>query len=524
MQLNYDVVVMGGAFSGASLGLLLKRERPQTRVLIVERTVEFDRKVGESTSEVAACFLTKVLRLSHYLDRNHLNKHGLRMWFNDGKNENLGRCAEIGAFYQTRMPAYQLDRELLDTHILETAEKEGCEVWRPAKISELELNGAGNNVLQVKVGDETRTVHANWVVDASGKAATIARKTGNWRKLDSHPTNSMWARFRNVGDLDGYKICSENPCFAKAVRAARTPATNHLMGRGWWCWIIPLRNGDVSFGLTWDRRLFEPPVGGTIPERLIRHACTTPIGKALFEHAEGVEHDARAYAHLPYYTEKAAGDGWTCVGDAAGFMDPLYSQGLDYCAHTVYCTKTLLSNALDGMDVRKDVDNYNMLFRQSYRRWYESLYKDKYHYLGDAELMNAAFLLDLASYFAGPVRLVYEKPDEEFNLMPYSGKGGATFAAFMSLYNKRFAIISRKRFAAGTYGAMNLDTRFLIKQGFAPNASLWRLFRNGIWIWLKAELNTLFLPLPPEEVEKPAKKAEMDTAPTTLKEEPVMAA
>ena len=49
----YDVVIIGGAFSGAATGLLLKRKRPELRVLIVEKAAEFDRKVGESTTEVA---------------------------------------------------------------------------------------------------------------------------------------------------------------------------------------------------------------------------------------------------------------------------------------------------------------------------------------------------------------------------------------------------------------------------------------------------------------------------------------
>ncbi len=56
MEFPYDVVVMGGAFSGAATALLLKRERPSTRILIIEKAREFDRKVGESTAEVSWCF------------------------------------------------------------------------------------------------------------------------------------------------------------------------------------------------------------------------------------------------------------------------------------------------------------------------------------------------------------------------------------------------------------------------------------------------------------------------------------
>jgi 2-polyprenyl-6-methoxyphenol hydroxylase-like FAD-dependent oxidoreductase len=100
----HDVIIIGGAFSGSSMGILIKRERPEAKVLIIERREAFDRKVGESTSEVAACFLTQVLRLTQYMGANHLNKQGLRMWFTTPENKCLTRCSEIGAYYQTRLP------------------------------------------------------------------------------------------------------------------------------------------------------------------------------------------------------------------------------------------------------------------------------------------------------------------------------------------------------------------------------------------------------------------------------------
>lgn len=53
MGFTYDEVVIGGAFSGAAAALLLKRERPSTRILIIEKAREFDRKVGEWTTGVS---------------------------------------------------------------------------------------------------------------------------------------------------------------------------------------------------------------------------------------------------------------------------------------------------------------------------------------------------------------------------------------------------------------------------------------------------------------------------------------
>ena len=54
MNFDYDVVIIGGAFSGAATALMLKRKRPEARVMIIEKTTAFDRKVGESTTEVSS--------------------------------------------------------------------------------------------------------------------------------------------------------------------------------------------------------------------------------------------------------------------------------------------------------------------------------------------------------------------------------------------------------------------------------------------------------------------------------------
>src|SRR6478735_918767 len=116
--MDFDVVIIGGAFSGASTGLLLKRRNPAWRVLIVEKSEVFDRKVGESTTEVSSCFLTRVLGLTHYLGHHQLPKQGLRLWFARTPDEPFENCTEIGAMYNSRLPGFQVDRSTLDEHVL----------------------------------------------------------------------------------------------------------------------------------------------------------------------------------------------------------------------------------------------------------------------------------------------------------------------------------------------------------------------------------------------------------------------
>jgi len=491
--MNFDVVIIGGAFSGAATGLLLKRRSPSLRVLIVERAAEFDRKVGESTTEVSSCFLMRVLGLTNYLGHHQLNKQGLRMWFARTPDESFAKCAEIGAKYNSRLSGFQVDRATLDEHVLQLAAQAGCELWRPAKVTELELGGVGRNQISITKDGEERTVTAKWVIDASGRAAVIARKLDLWRPLKEHPINSIWARFKGVKDWDGCELRDKYPCWAKAAWTGRGWATNHLMGLGWWCWIIPLKGGDTSIGLVYDTRLFQPPRGGTIAERLKAHCMTHPVGREMLADVEVVECDQRAFSALPYYSERVAGDGWVLVGDAASFIDPLYSPGLDFCAFTAHTAHSLVTRSLEGEETRMEVESYNDRFAFCYRSWFDGLYRDKYYYLGDAELMAAAFLLDIASYHLGPVRQVYSDPTVQFGFLPFDGIPGRIVAKVMRFYNARLAHLAQERIEAGVYGARNADWRLLVG-GFLPDNSSGKLLFEGMRRWLLAEWRNLFLP------------------------------
>lgn len=493
MDSSYDAVIIGGAFSGASAALLLKRRRPPSRILIIEKAAEFDRKVGESTTEVSSCFLTKVLGISTWLGHHQLAKQGLRVWFARTPAEEFPDCVEMGARYNSRLSGFQVDRATLDEHILALAVEAGCELWRPAKITALELGGAGRNVLTVQTASETRTVRAQWVVDASGRAAVVGRKLDLLRPMTDLPTSALWARFTGVRDWDGHALRVKFPGWANAATTSRSWATNHLMGLGWWIWIIPLKGGDYSIGLVYDTRLFTPPAGATIGERLCAHFQNHPVGRELLAEARPVAGDQRAFSALPYVSDRVMGDGWALAGDAAGFLDPLYSPGLDFCAFTAHGAQTMIARALDGEDVSACVEKYNARFTFCYRAWFDAIYRDKYFYMGDAELMAAAFLLDIALYHLGPVRQVYSDPATQFDFFPFDGRPGRVVAAFMAFYNRRLAALARRKIAAGTYGMRNAHWRLLVG-GFLPDSTSGKLLLRGLLRWAIAEWRNLFLP------------------------------
>ena len=289
-----DVVVIGGAIAGASY------------------------------------FLLRVLKLYDHLSREQLPKQGFRYWFHNERVTRLREASEVGPTQLARTPSFQLDRAVLDSHVLGTAEKEGAEVWRPAKVVEYSLEGEQGGSVTVEKSDGTRVVvRAKWIVDATGRQALLARRRGGVTPIESHPTSAIWVRYRGVKDLDGTEVVGTDPAdpFARGVVAARRLATNHFTGWGYWIWLIPLRGGETSVGLVWDKRLVQPE-GATTLEKLTRFLDANPLTRELVEHAEPVDGDCRYYGHLPYFVDRFIGPGWTCVGDAGGFLDPFYSPGL----------------------------------------------------------------------------------------------------------------------------------------------------------------------------------------------------
>src|SRR5438309_2635971 len=143
---HYDVAIVGGALAGAATAILLLREQPELKILIVEKSSAFGRRVGEATVEVSGYFLGRVLGLTQHLNEAHLVKQGMRFWFYNSRATSLADCSEIGGRYLSRVPAYQVDRAVLDEEVLRRAQALGGEVWRGANVGKIQLVSGGQQV------------------------------------------------------------------------------------------------------------------------------------------------------------------------------------------------------------------------------------------------------------------------------------------------------------------------------------------------------------------------------------------
>ncbi len=504
-QTHYDAVIIGGSFSGTAAALLLRRQRPQARIVVVEQSEHFGRRVGEATVEVSGYFLHQVLGLSDYLEREHLEKHGLRFWLTDGQSRALEDMTEIGADEAPRLASFQLDRAKLDEYLLHLADLEGCEVLRPARVLAVDTvdTDSGSSQVRIESADGEHTLHTRWVLDASGRHAFLARRKRLLQRLEAHPTAALWGRWSGVQDLDGptyTEATADAPPRLPAVDTQRRLATNHFCGYGWWCWVIPLSGGgtaggDTSIGLVYHKDLFELPGKGSKLERF-RDFVTSQDGlRDLLASAQLDENDFQSYNHLPYQSSRYMERGWALLGDAAGFLDPLYSPGLDHASISVYATVQLLVRDLDPAQTLSDADieTHNKAFADSYPRWWGALYDGKYEILGDADLVAAAYTLDTALYYLGVVGPVYRDLTSLRN-PPFGLDAPQSVIAYkiMRAWNQRLRRLARLRRYTGLYGRRNFGTRIYGKAfGLAPRDALRSLCR-GLGLWLRLEARQLW--------------------------------
>jgi hypothetical protein len=165
--------------------------------------------------------------------------------------------------------------------------------------------------------------------------------------------------------------------------------------------------------------------------------------------------DVRFRRNLAYSSRHYAGDGFALVGDAAAFIDPFYSPGMDWIAYTAAATAALVDGSLRGKPKAQRIARHNRDFTLSYRRWFDAVYRDKYAYMGDHRLMTLAFRLDLGLYYLGVVAPPFARGASALEKPSFSSPASAPFARFMAFYNRRLAVIARARLARGVWGASN---------------------------------------------------------------------
>jgi flavin-dependent dehydrogenase len=309
LESSTDVVVVGGGPAGSTVSTILAQRGVQVRLFERDRFPRFH--IGESLIPETYWVLKRINMLDKMKKSAFVKKFSVQFvsangrisapfYFHDNKDH---ECSQT----------WQVIRSEFDTMMLDNAREHGVQVHQPARVLETLFEGERAVGVRVKHEDGTEeTVRSKVVVDASGQSTMLQNKfkLRLWDPvLNKGAVWTYWkGAYRDVGRDEGATIVIQTP-----------------NKKGWW-WYIPQHDDTVSIGVVapFDY-LFKGR--GTHEEIFNEEMAACPeVQKRLStgERATGYF----ATKDYSYRSSKVAGDGWVLVGDAFGFLDPLYSSGV----------------------------------------------------------------------------------------------------------------------------------------------------------------------------------------------------
>ena len=326
---EYDLIVCGGGLAGLALARQVGLSGADTSILILDPLKrplpDAAFKVGESTIETGAYYYFDRLQLRDYLEAEQLEKLGLR-YFYGGGHMDFARRPEYGVARFLPAKSYQLDRGKLENHLRDLVEAAGFDLREGVRVKDIDLNPAGLHEVSFVQDGELRRARARWVVDAMGRRRYLQHKLkldrGGWRG----PCSSAWWRIRGRVSVNDFVPASDTEWHGR-VKDDRWQSTNHLMGKGYWVWLIPCAPDNTSVGIVAADAIHPLDTYGlsydTALAWLRRHE---PVVAGAMEGREVLD-----FLKLKQYSHKSnqvfSLDRWACTGVSGFFADPYYSVG-----------------------------------------------------------------------------------------------------------------------------------------------------------------------------------------------------
>ncbi len=404
MSKAYDVVIMGGGLSGLTLAIQIKREVANIRILIVEKAnypmPEAAHKVGESSVEIASHYFEEILGLKALLD-NELPKLGLRFFYSYRDNQDISKRIELGPNNFPAAKSYQLDRGRFENALIDQCISLGIEFKGGCRIKDISL-GKNQHQLTLLDNEQLSSVQTQWVVDATGRVSLLKRKL-KLAKPAYHDVNASWFRINHEISIDDWASQQQ---WQDRVKAPRRLSTNHLLGKGYWVWLIPLSSGSTSIGIVADAKIHPYAEINTFARAKVWLKKYEPqCARVIDEHLEQFQ-DFLTLKHYSHNCKKMySAEGWAITGDAGVFLDPFYSPGSDFIALNNGFITDLIVKQYSGQNIAVEMEQYQKLFRILFLAFCP-VYEDQYPIMGNAKVMSIKIIWDYTLYWSG-VALLY---------------------------------------------------------------------------------------------------------------------
>jgi len=303
-----QVVVAGGGPAGATAATLLAQQGVD--VLLVEKEEMPRFHIGESLMTETWWPLER-LGLVDWLRQSSFPRKYSVQFISD-----TGKPSRPFYFFETNSHesavTWQVERSIFDAKLVERARECGVEVHTSTSVERVVFDGDRATGVVVRRDDETLEIPSTVFVDATGLGAVLARQLRLIQKDPKLRKAAIFAHYRGALRDEG-------------IDEGATLIISTTENRGWF-WYIPLADDRVSVGVVGSPDDLLKARGS--PEEVLAEevaACATMAERlARAELASPV----RVVADFSYRARRCSGDGWVLVGDAFGFIDPVYSTGV----------------------------------------------------------------------------------------------------------------------------------------------------------------------------------------------------
>ena len=308
---NFDVIVMGGGPAGSSVAGMLAREG--RRVILFEKEIFPRHHIGESLMTDTYWTFRRLGLLEKLRESPFVRKYSVQFANSAGKESRPFYFFE--AVHHESAVTWQVTRAKFDHLLIDHAAEQGVVVHQGVLVKQVLFEGDRAVGVEVQMQDGTREkFFAKVIVDATGQSAMLSNKF-RWRvrdpKLKKAVLYSYFKGAHREPDLNG-----------GATLVLRTE-----LGSGGWFWYIPLEDDITSIGIVADPDYLLKGRGQDLAK--IFHEEIDKC-EAVRRRAEPGTRVDKIYSILDYsYRSKHnAGNGFIIIGDAYGFLDPIYSSGV----------------------------------------------------------------------------------------------------------------------------------------------------------------------------------------------------
>ena len=332
--MDAQVIIIGGGPAGSTLGAYLSGAG--INHLIVDQAVHPRPHVGESL----LCSTSRIFQEIGFLpvmeQEKFIHKHGAVWTHWADERQHVVRFREIPELGLPQDYTYHVDRSRFDELLLKHASRKGSRVLEGARVERVEFGADGFvSGVRVKQDGAERVLRCQLVVDASGRSTVLGSQL---RLKRNDPLFNQFAVHNWFEGIDRGPADTADYIHIHILPLPRA-----------WVWLIPISGAVTSVGVVTQGGDF---VKGSEPsERFFsRQIASHPLLAQRMARARPL-HEFTREGNYSYVMNRLAGDGWLLVGDAARFVDPVFSSGVSVALESARRAADVIIKALGRGDV-----------------------------------------------------------------------------------------------------------------------------------------------------------------------------